>query len=140
MGVAGGEIDLTDRAAPATVEERLARVERLLDADLASLGPSVVAASIEELGARIDEVAVRVAAGGRLEAPASSPTNVSDRLDLLDRRLDRLTRLVEAATAPLEDDEPADPALRRIEEAIVGLTVMVQQLGAAAADAAAQHR
>jgi hypothetical protein len=101
------EIDLTDGPGPGSVEERLERVERLLEADLSSV--------------------------------FASTAQVGDRLDLLDRRLDRLTRLVEAATAPLEDDETADPALARIEEAIVGLTVVVQQLGVAATEAAGRR-
>lgn len=134
-------IDLTEPSPPAGAEERLARVERLLEADLSSLGPSVVTASIGEVLARLDELGARVGAIeviAPLSSDAPSLLHVEDRLDRLDRRLDRLTRLVEAATAPLEDGEPSDPALARIEEAIAGLTAVVRQL-AEAVDAASSR-
>lgn len=139
-------------AALADLQERLARVERLLEADLAVLGPSVVAASIDELLSRVDAVAARVdevghrlaapsaaavpAAGGRVLDGGGDLDGVVRRLDSIDRRVDRLTLLVEAATAPLEEgEEGGDPALRRIEQALVGLTVVVQRIAAIAEDA-----
>lgn len=134
-----GEIDLTDAAGAEAVHERLARVERLLDADLSSLGPSVVTASIGELLTRLDDLGARIGAveaAVGAPAPPASLALVEERLGLLDRRLDRLTRLVEAATEPLAEDAPPDPALARIEDAIVGLTIVVQQLGVAASGAA----
>lgn len=116
------------------LQERLARVERLLEADLAALGPSVVTASIGELMARLDELAARIGeVDGRISTPSVlAPSGLEDRLDRLDRRVDRLTLLVEAATAPLDESTPADPALVRIEDAIAGLTTVVQQLVAIA--------
>lgn len=116
-------VDLERPAPPADgTAERLARVERLLEADLAALGPSVVTASIADLTARLDALAARLdEVGARWEGAeeqlaGSLAARVEQRLDRLDARLDRLTRLVEAATEPEPEGmvSPTDAAIGRV--------------------------
>jgi hypothetical protein len=113
------------------LEDRLARVERLLDADLAALGPAVVSASIAEITDRLDGLAARVDAvgarwdGAQGEVSSALDTGLEARLDRLDKRVARLTRLVEAATEP----EP-EGVLSPTEAALQTMALRIEQLGA----------
>ena len=109
---------------------RLARVERLLDADLSALGPSVVTAAIADLTTRLDELAAKVDQIGTRWDQEEEPLDetlairVARRLDGIDKRIDRLILLVEAATAP----EPA-PAPSPTEVAIGKVNARLAQIG-----------
>lgn len=123
-----------------TTTARLARIERLLEADLAALGPSVVTASIGEITARLDALSSEVdAVGGRWERAEERlagqlAVRVEQRLDTIDARVDRLTRLVEAATEPEPEGatSPTDVALHGIQVRIDALATEVARLAAIA--------
>jgi hypothetical protein len=122
------------------VAARLARVERLLEADLAALGPSVVTASIEEISTRLESLSSHVeVVGSRWERAEERlavqlGVRVKERLDGLDQRVERLTRLVEAATEPEPEGTltPTDVALRGILARLDSLTAEVARLVALA--------
>lgn len=122
------------------IAARLARVEGLLEADLAALGPSVVTASIEQITARLESLATHVdAVGSRWERAEERlavqlAVRVKERLDGMEARLDRLTRLVEAATEPVPPGTvtPTDAALREVLVTLGSLAADVAQLTAAA--------
>jgi hypothetical protein len=125
---------------PSSVAARLARVERLLEADLAALGRSVVTASIEEISARLSSLANHVdAVGNRWERAEERlgvqlSVRVKERMDGVDARLDRLTRLVEEATEPEPAGTltPTDVAVRGILARLDTLTAEVARLAAVA--------
>jgi outer membrane murein-binding lipoprotein Lpp len=123
-----------------TTAARLARIERLLEADLAALGPSVVTASIGEITARLDSLSAEVdAVGGRWERAEERlagqlGARVEQRLDAIDARVDRLTRLVEAATEPEPEGttSPTEVALHGVQARIDALITEVARLAAIA--------
>lgn len=132
--------DPTPEASLDATAARLARVERLLEADLAALGPSVVTASIEEITNRLDSVARHVDAvsarwdDAERQLAAQLGAHLEGRLDGIDRRLDRLTRIVEAATEPEPEGtvSPTDAALAAVVARLDALTAEVSRLAAIA--------
>ena len=122
------------------IDERLARVEKLLDADLDLLGPSVVTMSIDEITTRLDSLNSAVDTVGTRWDQIAEPLDdtlalrVSQRLDSVDKRVDRLTLLIEAATAPEPDGyvSPTDLALRGILARLDTLAAEVSRLSAIA--------
>lgn len=139
-----GDIDLTgDAAVPSPVpaapvvdevQERLRRVEHLLDADLEALGPAVVASAITAITARVDGLAAAIDAATAAWSASPEVAAVDQRLASIERRLDRLTMLVELATEPLPEPEalPVDPTLLRLEAGLAALTAEVQRMVAIA--------